>query len=116
PHPTDTKSSMRLMLRGVVKLSPLTALMVGAAVVQGKVLAVLLGPSGTGFVSLSVSFMTLLSTLTSLGMGQSLAKIVAELRGAGKQQQVRRAVISGLTTVASLSAVASMIIYMRPAE
>jgi O-antigen/teichoic acid export membrane protein len=66
------------MLRGLLSLSPLTILSVVTLLVQGKLLAVLLGPIGTGIVALALAVLTLAWTIAGVGISAALMKVVSE--------------------------------------
>jgi O-antigen/teichoic acid export membrane protein len=71
---------MRDVLRSFILLSPLAFVNLTLTLVQGKVLAVVLGPDGTGLYFLAISFSGLIVTLMGLGLSASLPKLVAEFR------------------------------------
>jgi antigen flippase len=88
---------VRALVRALVVLSPLTAVTIGAALIQAKLLAVMIGPAGTGLYALAVSFMALVATLMGLGLNVSLPKLVAEFRESAVED-VWRVLLLGLGT------------------
>jgi len=60
--------------------------------VQTKLVAVLLGPSGVGLVGLYQSATGLIGTVSGLGIGQSAVREVAEAHGSGNPERVARTV------------------------
>ncbi len=60
--------------------------------VQTKLVAILLGPSGVGLVGLYQSATGLIGTVSGLGIGQSAVREVAEAHGSGNPERVARRV------------------------
>lgn len=94
---------MRATLRAFRTLSPLTLLTLVAALAQNKVLAVTLGPSGTGIYFLAAAFLTAISTLAGLGVSSALSKLVSERRDADREGEVLSAALTGLAAVTATS-------------
>jgi O-antigen/teichoic acid export membrane protein len=86
---------MRDVLRSFILLSPLAFVNLTLTLVQGKVLAVVLGPDGTGLYFLAISFTGLIATLMGLGLSASLPKLVAEFRE-NRQTDIWLTVVVGI--------------------
>jgi O-antigen/teichoic acid export membrane protein len=66
------------------RIAPLTATNVVVALIVAKVLAVTLGPGGTGTYFLALALLGFVSSLATLGLGPVLTKVTAELSAAGR--------------------------------
>jgi enterobacterial common antigen flippase len=91
----------------------MTVATAGAALVQAKVLAVLVGPSGTGFYGLALALLTLLSTVGALGVSSALMKKVAELGGTEGERDTWRTGLLGIGTVLAVSAVLTVLMLVN---
>lgn len=60
------------------------------SILRMKVAALLLGPSGVGMLGLYQSVITLVATVSSLGVGNSGVRDIAEAAGQGDEERVRR--------------------------
>ena len=82
--------------RGVLKStsliggSSLVNILIG--MVRTKFVAVLLGPAGTGLMGLYSVIITLVSSVTGMGIGQSGVRQIAEAQGTGDQVKIARTI------------------------
>lgn len=68
------------------------ALSIGVALVRNKLVALILGPSGMGLVSLFNSTISFISDSTSFGIGTSAVKNISEAYDAGDDERIRHMV------------------------
>jgi O-antigen/teichoic acid export membrane protein len=94
---------MRQLVRSLLILSPLTAITLAASLVQGKALAVILGPEGNGRFFLAASFFSLATMLGAIGIHSALTKLVSEFRGSSQPELVWEAVLLALASVTATS-------------
>jgi O-antigen/teichoic acid export membrane protein len=90
------------LLRSLLILSPLTALTLAASIVQGKVVAELLGPEGSGRFFLAASFFAFATTVGAIGIHSAMTKLVSEFR-TRSPGLVWETVLLGLFTVTATS-------------
>jgi len=95
---------MRELLRNLAVLSPLAVTTLIASVIQGKALAELLGPEGSGRFFLAAAFFSLATTLAAVGIHSAMTKLVSEFRGAQQFSLLWDSVHLGLLTVTATSA------------
>jgi O-antigen/teichoic acid export membrane protein len=95
---------MLKMLRGLLTLAPLTLLTICTALIQAKILAVLLGPKGLGFFFLAISFLNLMTTIAALGTTSSVTKLVAEYGGKDEERAIVPSIALALAIVTTVSA------------
>jgi antigen flippase len=112
----EERLGVRNTLRGFMALSPLTAVTVVTALIQAKVLAVLLGPEGTGFYALVFTFAGTFATIAGLGISAALMKLIAEFGAADRDDDIWPTVILGFATVtvAGLAVLAVVLIAFGP--
>ena len=79
-----------LMSSSLLGMSSLINVMLG--IIRVKVLAVQLGPAFFGTISLYTSFITTISSVTSLGVGQSAVRDIAAAAESGDEQGMARKV------------------------
>jgi O-antigen/teichoic acid export membrane protein len=90
---------VRNTLRGFLAISPLTAVTVVTALLQNKVLAVALGPAGTGFYALILTFAGGFSTVAGLGISSALMKQISEFGTGDRRDEIWPITILGFATV-----------------
>jgi O-antigen/teichoic acid export membrane protein len=95
---------MLKMLRGLLTLAPMTFLTIFTALIQAKILAVLLGPKGMGFFFLAISFLNLMTTIAAVGATSSVTKLVAEFGGSGEENAIVPSIVLALVVVTTVSA------------
>jgi antigen flippase len=95
---------VRHTLRGFLTLSPLTLATAVAALVQAKVLAIVVGPEGTGFYGLALSLATLFSTIAAAGISSALMKRISEIGGTERQSDTWTTALLGIGTVIGVGA------------
>lgn len=91
---TDPASSYGQILRSSSIIGGATGINYVIGMVRTKAVALLLGPSGVGLVSMYVSITGLVSTFAQLGIDQSGVREVAEANGSGDPERVARVVKS----------------------
>ena len=89
---TEGQSSHKQILKatGVVGGAQIISILI--RIIRVKVIAVLLGPAGVGIAGLYQSTITLVQNATSLGLGFSAVRDVAEADGTGDQRRVGRTI------------------------
>jgi O-antigen/teichoic acid export membrane protein len=97
------------VLRGLLSLSPLTVLAVVTSLAQAKLLAILLGPTGTGVVALAISVLALGTALAGLGISSALLKVVAE--ESDDRARAWETYTIGLLTVTATGIVLSLVVH-----
>ena len=90
---------------------PLTALAVVTSLAQAKLLAILLGPTGTGVVALAISMLALGTALAGLGISSALLKIVAE--ASDDKARAWQTYTMGLLTVTATGIMLSLVVLPR---
>jgi O-antigen/teichoic acid export membrane protein len=98
------------VLRGLLSLSPLTVLAVVTSLAQAKLLAILLGPTGTGVVALAISVLALGTALAGLGISSALLKVVAE--ESDDKARAWETYTIGLLTVTATGIVLSLVVLL----
>lgn len=58
--------------------------------IRSKVIAVLLGPAGMGIMGLLTSTLSLVTSITNLGLGTSAVRDISEAHGSGDQEKVKK--------------------------
>lgn len=116
----DPGSRSTGMSASLKRIAPLTATNVVVGLIIGKILAVTLGPDGTGKYVLALAMLGFVASLATLGFGPVLTKMTAELSGAGRVRAafppLRRclllvgglAVVGGVLVVTVLDGVAGL--------
>ena len=104
---------MRSTFRGFLTLSPLTMTTAVAALVQNKVLAVVVGPSGVGFYGLALTLATLFSTIAALGISAALMKRIAEIGGTEHESDTWGTAVLGIGTVVVVSALLTALVILN---
>lgn len=85
--------------------------MIAAALIKGKVAAVVLGPAGVGTTAQLTSFLNLMVVLTTLSLGSGIAQHIAKFVGEGAQDDVRRVVQTTLVVIGLLGVFFSLAIF-----
>jgi O-antigen/teichoic acid export membrane protein len=104
---------VRKTLRGFLALSPLTLATAATALVQTKILAVFLGPDGTGFYGLALALLTLLSTIGGIGVSSALMKQIAEIGGTPRERDIWRTALFGIGTVVAVGGALTAVILLN---
>lgn len=86
------KSEYRSIFKATSLFGGVKAFQIVISVVRSKLVALLIGPTGVGIVGLFTSGITLIQSLTQLGLSQSAVKDVAEANASGNQERVNRIV------------------------
>src|SRR4051812_35850415 len=84
-----------------------------AALVQNKVLAIVVGPAGVGFYGLALTLATLFSTIAALGISSALMKRIAELGGTEQESDTWSTAILGIGTVVVVSGVLTAVVILN---
>jgi len=95
---TEQVASYRRMLRSTSIIGGASVLNILIGLIRTKVLAILLGPSGVGLVSLYVNLMSTASAVASMGIGMVGTRQVAEAAGKDDAEAlavVKRAMLWG---------------------
>jgi O-antigen/teichoic acid export membrane protein len=104
---------VRSTFRGFLTLSPLTLATAGAALVQNKVLAIVVGPAGVGFYGLALTLATLFSTIGALGISAALMKRIAEIGGTDRESDTWATALLGIGTVVVVSLLLSALVILN---
>ncbi len=86
------KAEYRSIFKATSLFGGVKAFQIVISVVRSKLVALLIGPTGVGIVGLFTSGITLIQSLTQLGLSQSAVKDVAEANASGNQERVNRIV------------------------
>ena len=81
---------MRRLVRSTAILGLGSAATLVAAILRAKILAAWLGPSGTGLLAQLAGFTAVLVPLATLGAGGGVSTMIAEAKGRGDLDRVRR--------------------------
>ena len=88
---------MRRLVRSTAILGLGSAATIVAAIFRAKILAAWLGPEGTGVLAQLAGLTSLLVPLATLGVGNGVVTLIAEARGRGDLDKVRRVTRTVLT-------------------
>ena len=86
------KNSYRQILKSTSVLGGVQVFNILIAVVRSKFIAVLLGPSGMGLVSLFTTTISLITGVTNFGLGTSAVKNIASSAGSGDKEKLSKTV------------------------
>jgi len=110
--PADTAAgSYRSILKSTSIIGGSSVLNILIGMVKTKFVAVLLGPSGVGYMSMLVQIASLVTTVSGMGLSSSGVRQVAEAVGTGDQVRIARTVKTLRRTV-WLTGAAGMLIMM----
>ena len=87
-------SSVRDILKSTSLIGGASVLTILIGMVRTKLVAVLLGPGGVGFLGLYSQLTTLASTISGLGISNSGVRQVAQAVGTNDQQRIARTVVT----------------------
>ena len=90
---------MRRLVRSTAILGLGSAATIVAAILRAKILAAWLGPEGTGLLAQLAGLSAVLVPLATLGAGNGVVTLIAEARGRGDTEKVRR-ITRTITTLA----------------
>lgn len=88
----DTQSDYRSIFKATSLFGGVKIFTILISIVRSKLVAVLIGTTGVGFVGLYTSGITLIQSLTQLGLSQSAVRDVSEAHSTGNQLRVNRIV------------------------
>lgn len=101
------KKTYRQILRSTSIMGGASVISILLRIIRTKVLAVLLGPSGVGLISIYESITSLASSIAGMGVGTSGIRQIAEAFGTGNQEKISRTIIC-LRRIALFSGVAGL--------
>lgn len=104
-------SSYRTIFKSSALVGGAQIINILVGIIRTKALALLLGPSGMGLVGLYSTATALIGTITSLGIGSSGVRTVAEAAGTGDNKKISRTIVT-LRRVSLISGIIGMIILM----
>ena len=89
---TEEKESYRSIFKATSLFGGLKVYQIVLGIVKSKVVAVLLGTAGVGIQGLYQSALGMFQSISSLGIGQSAVRDVAEANGTGDSQRIGRTI------------------------
>ena len=89
----EAQSSYRSIFKATTLFGGVQIIQILVAVIRSKVVAVLLGPMGVGILGLYQSAITMVQSVTSMGLSTSAVRDVSEASGQGNLESVSRIVI-----------------------
>lgn len=89
----EAQSSYRSIFKATTLFGGVQIIQILVAVIRSKVVAVLLGPMGVGILGLYQSAITMVQSVTSMGLSTSAVRDVSEASGQGDTESVSRIVI-----------------------
>lgn len=90
---TGGKSSYGQILKSSALIGGSSVLNIGISILRTKAIAVLLGPSGFGLMSLYNSILDLALSIAAMGINSSGVRQIAEAAGSADQQRIARTVV-----------------------
>ena len=90
----DPDDSYRGILKSTSLIGGASVISILISMVRIKFVAILLGPSGVGLLSIYTQITTLVSSATGMGIGNSGVRQVAEAVGTGDDDRIARTVIT----------------------
>lgn len=89
---TDTKSDYRSIFKATSLFGGVKVFTIIISIIRSKIVAILIGTTGVGIVGLFNSGISLIQSITQLGLSQSAVRDVSEAHASGNQERVNRVV------------------------
>jgi enterobacterial common antigen flippase len=110
------KRTYSQILKSTSLIGGSTVVSIGFGIVRSKAIAILLGPSGIGLMSLYSSLAELTQSLAALGIPSSSVRQIAEAVGSGNEERIARTItlLRRLSVCLALVGAALLALFARP--
>jgi PST family polysaccharide transporter len=116
--PRSERSTYRQILKSSALVGASSAISVCLGIVRSKVVAVILGPTGTGLMGLYGSAVDVLQNVAGMGVGSSGVRQIAQAVGTGDEERIARTavVVRRVSVVLGLLGAALLFLCAKPAS